>query len=197
MSEEKFEDIERERYYQIARKVESLLISAGYPISLGKIRNILNEITLKDLKVAIELLNAFYDETRRAFHILEVAGGYQIYTRPQFAEIVGKLFTERESKLSQSSLETAAIVAYKQPITKAEIEKIRGVSVDSPVKTLMDRNLIRVIGRGDGPGRPVIYGTTQDFLKYFQINALKDLPPMDELTEFELTQEEINTTGVK
>ncbi len=197
MSEERFEDLEREKYYQIARKVESLLIAVGNPISLGKIRNILNEITLKDLKVAIELLNAFYDETRRAFHILEVAGGYQIYTRPQFADIVGKLFTEKESKLSQSALETAAIVAYKQPVTKAEVEKIRGVSVDSPVKTLLDRNLIRVIGRGDGPGRPVIYGTTQDFLKYFQINALEDLPPMEEITEFEYTQEEINTLGAK
>lgn len=188
MDFEIMQEFEKNEYFELAKKIEALLIAAGEPISLGKIKGILKDPTVKEIKYALEILNAFYDQTKRSFHILEIAGGYQIYTRPEHSENISKLFNIRESKLTQSALETAAIVAYKQPTTKSEIEEIRGVSSDSPLKTLMDRNLIKITGRGEGPGRPVLYGTTNEFLRYFQLNSLSQLPPMEEISLFNYDQ---------
>jgi segregation and condensation protein B len=107
-------------------------------------------------------------------------------TKPEFAPWIGKLFRREEPRLSTPSLETLAIIAYKQPITRSEIEKIRGVNVEGVLKTLLDKDLIRVKGRKDAPGRPITYGTTEEFLKRFGLNDLKQLPSLRDFTEHEL-----------
>jgi len=178
-------NIEEEKLFNLSQKVEALLFSVGGPISLGKLKNAIEIESVKEIKEAIEFLNDFYVKTQRSFHILEIAGGYQIYTRPQYAEIIGKIFKTKDKKLKQPSLETMAIVAYKQPVTKSEIEKIRGVSVDSPLKSLLERNLIKVAGRGEGPGKPVLYASTPEFLRYFQLKSLNELPPIEDFSYFE------------
>lgn len=178
-------NIEEERIFNLSQKVEALLFIAGGPISLGKLKNAIEIENIKDIRVAIEFLNNFYIQTQRSFHILEIAGGYQIYTRPQYSEVISRIFKTKNKKLKQPSLETMAIVAYKQPVTKSEIEKIRGVSADSPVKSLLERNLIKIAGRGEGPGKPVLYASTTEFLRYFQLKSIKELPTIEDFSYFE------------
>lgn len=173
------DEINEDRILELSRIVEAVLMTSAVPISAEKLKNVIDNSQVKEIKSAISFLNEFYDSTKRSFHILEVAGGYQIYTRPQYADMVSKLDRTREPRLTQSALETLAVVAYRQPVTKAEIEKIRGVSCDSPVKTLMERDLIHVTGRADSPGKPALYSTTKEFLRFFQMNSTEDLPSME------------------
>ncbi|MBN1150235.1 SMC-Scp complex subunit ScpB [candidate division WOR-3 bacterium] len=177
------EENEGEKLSELAMKVEAILMTSDLPIGAEKIKNLVEGSQIRDIKECIKILNELYDSNGRSFHILEVAGGYQIYTRPQYADLVSKLDKSRESRLTQSALETLAVVAYKQPVTKAEIERIRGVSSDSPMKTLLERDLIHAVGRADSPGKPVLYATTREFLRFFQLNSLSDLPPMAEVGE--------------
>lgn len=170
-----------DRILEISRMVEAVLMTSELPVGVEKLKNIIDDAQIREIKTAVTFLNDFYDSTKRSFHILEIAGGYQMYTRPQYAELVSKLDRTRESRLTQSALETLAVVAYRQPVTKAEIEKIRGVSCDSPVKTLLERNLIHAAGRADSPGKPTLYSTTKEFLRFFQLNSVEDLPSMDEI----------------
>jgi segregation and condensation protein B len=132
----------------------------------------------------VEELNREYDRTGRPFHIVNVAGGYQFATRPEFALWLGKMVKERSKrKLSVSALESLAVIAYKQPVTKPEIESIRGVNVDYVLHSLLERSLIAIVGRASTPGRPLLYGTTKEFLKHFGINDLSDLPKPREIDE--------------
>ncbi len=132
----------------------------------------------------VEELNREYDRSGRPFHIVNVAGGYQFATRPEFALWLGKMVKERSKrKLSVSALETLAVIAYKQPVTKPEIETIRGVNVDYVLHSLLERMLISIVGRASTPGRPLLYGTTKEFLKHFGINDLSDLPKPREIDE--------------
>ena len=154
-----------------------------------KPRGISEEIILSTVRD----LNEEYGRTGRAFRIARVAGGYQFATLPQFAVWLGKMLKEKSKrKLSVSALESLAVIAYKQPVTKPEIEAIRGVNADYMMHTLLERNLIAIIGRAATPGRPLLYGTTKEFLKHFGINDLSELPKpreIDELmaeTEFEV-----------
>jgi len=132
----------------------------------------------------VDELNHEYEQSGRPFRIVKVAGGYQFATRPEFAVWLGKMVKERSKrKLSVSALETLAVIGYKQPVTKPEIESIRGVNVDYVLHTLLERNLVAIIGRASTPGRPLLYGTTREFLKHFGINDLSELPKPREIDE--------------
>ncbi len=161
-----------------ASAVECLLFVAGEPLTLGDIARAL-ECDEAAARQAVEDVGRRLAVSGSGLQVVFIAGGYQLATRPEYAECVGRLLTRAAPKLSRAALETLAIVAYRQPITQPEIEAVRGVSVDSVVKTLVDRRLVAEVGRRQAPGRPILYGTTPDFLHYFAIADLNELPPLD------------------
>lgn len=162
--------------------VESLLFSAGEPIPLRKLTEIIEDSEGALIQEAIALLKNDYETQGRSFQVEEIAGGYQILTRPEYHEWVGKLRKKSgETKLSQASLETLAIVAYKQPILRADVEAIRGVQSGQIIRLLMERDLVKVVGRDEALGHPLLYGTTKKFLEVFGLQDIKDLPKIEEL----------------
>ena len=164
--------------------VEALLFATDSPVTVDRLRSIVDSVGTEQIQEIIELLNEEYQKEERCFHIIEVGGGYQFATRPQYATWIRKLYRGRRlPRLSSAALETLAIIAFKGPIIRAEIEVVRGVNVEGVLKTLLERNLITVVGREETPGRPLLYGTTQDFLVYFGLNSLSDLPKPRELEE--------------
>ena len=164
--------------------IEALLFASDTPITIQKLKEILEVDSVKDIRKGIDDLKKHYEKTRSAITIIEIAGGYQIVSREDFASYVQKLYKGRQaSRLTQRALETLAIIAYKQPITKNEIENIRGVNVDGVVRTLLERNLVSIEGRQKAPGNPLLYGTTKYFLEYFGLNSLEALPKLKEIDE--------------
>jgi len=168
--------------------VEALIFASEEEITLKEIKDLLDgfkiTINLKEIESSIDELNNDYETSGSAFEILKIAGGYQFATRKKFSHFLGKLTVEtQKKKLSQSAIETLAIIAYKQPITRNEIEFVRGVNVDYIVNSLLERDLISIKGRADGPGRPILYGTTINFLRVLGLNALTDLPKLREINE--------------
>ena len=176
--------------------IEALLFASDEQVTLETLRVVFEDMnrdkpdtekinpTGEEIRSAIDSLNADYVESRRAYKIQRLAGGYVFATDKKFASWVGKLFKEKaRRKLSQTAVETLAIIAYKQPITKSEIEFIRGVNADYIMKTLLEKNLAAIIGRAHSPGRPLLYGTTPDFLKHFGLNEITDLPKPREIEE--------------
>jgi len=168
--------------------VEALIFASDEEITTKEIKDLLDtfkiSVSLKEVDASIEELNAEYEQNSNAFEILKVAGGYVFATRKKFSHFLGKLSAETQrKKLSQSAIETLAIIAYKQPITRTEIEFVRGVNVDYIVNSLLERDLITIKGRADGPGRPILYGTTASFLKVLGLNALEDLPKLKEIND--------------
>ena len=168
----------------IIATIEALIFASDLPLTIQKIKDILDGIGAREIRKAVETLNKRYAEQQSALQIIEVAGGFQMVTRPQFADFIAKLYKARQGqRLTQKALETLAIVAYKQPITKQEIEHIRGVNVDAVMRTLIERNLVTVVGREKAPGNPLLYGTTREFLEYFGLKSLDDLPKLKEIDE--------------
>jgi segregation and condensation protein B len=166
---------------EVKGRVEALLFSSDEPLSLEKLK-VHSGASGKEVKDALAGLAREYDEQVRAFELKEVAEGYQLYTRKEYSEIVGRLYKgKRSSRLSRPALETLAVVAFRQPVTKAVIESVRGVDVDGVLDTLVERNLVEVVGKAKGMGGPLLYGTTKEFLRYFHMNNLKDLPQVGEL----------------
>ncbi len=171
---------------ELRQAVEAVLFASDDPIAPAKIVEALKE-ALPDAKKAeveevIRQLKADYDNSNRGFTIEEIAGGVQVLTRPQFADIIAKLRRSKaEKKLSAAALETLAIVAYKQPIKRADLEAIRGVATSDVLRALMERRLVRIVGREEIPGAPVQYGTTAEFLEAFGIKSLDDLPRPEEV----------------
>jgi len=165
--------------------VEALLFASDAPLSAKKLREIVPEAgTEKNIKKLISQIDEKYEKQNSPYKIIELAGGYQIVTRDEFASWITKLYKSRsKSKLTRKGLETLAIIAYKQPITKVEVEKIRGVNVDGVIRTLNERNLITIKGREKAPGNPLLYGTTDYFLEYFGLNDISDLPKLKEIDE--------------
>jgi len=156
----------------------------------------LGEITEEGIQQVIEALCAQYEGEGHAFVLLERADGWRIFTSPNFGVWVRELFPgKKPSRLSPPALETLAIVAYRQPITKAGIEAVRGVSVDGVLQTLLDRNVVRIAGRADLPGRPLLYETTDLFLEHFGIKTVADLPNAEELRTVELPRPEAEQVG--
>lgn len=162
--------------------LEALLFAADEPLSARRIAGMIDEATPGSIADLVRDLNADYLRQNRAFHVQEIAGGYRLVTRPEFAAWISDLRASDSSpRLSQAALETLSIVAYKQPVTRAELESIRGVTVEGVLKTLVDRELVRITGREEGMGRPLLYGTTDHFLEYFGLPSLDALPRPDEL----------------
>ena len=170
----------------IKKIIEALLFVSEKPLTMEELKQALDGSEDETIKKAIEELRAEYAEYERSFTVTELAGGYQIVTKPEFAPWIGKLFRKDQTRLSSPSMETLAIIAYKQPITRGEIEKVRGVNVEGVLKTLVDKNLIKIRGRKDAPGRPITYGTTEEFLKRFGLGGLERLPRLRDFGEHEL-----------
>jgi len=166
--------------------IEALLFVSEKPLTVGDMCQAIDGIDESKIKEAIEELRNYYSESKRSFNIAELAGGYQVITNPEYAPWISKLFKRDETKLTGPSLETLAIIAYKQPLTRSEVEGIRGVNVDGVIKTLLDKNLIKIRGRKDAPGRPIAYGTTDEFLKLFGLKGLDHLPKLHNFTEHDL-----------
>ena len=165
--------------------VESLLFVTDDPLSVDKIKNALGIAEAAPVREALKELAAEYEERGGGFYLNQVAGGYQLRTRPEYREWIKRLVQPKAHRLSRAALETLAIVAYKQPIIRSDIEHIRGVDSGGILRTLLERKLIRVMGRREIPGRPLIYGTTKLFLEVFGLKSLQDLPTPREIEEFE------------
>lgn len=163
--------------------LEALLFVADAPLSLAQLADLVDSHSNETIKKALEELSQEYDFTERAFTLVQVAGGYLLRTRPEMAYWLRRLRRQQVTRLSRAALESLAIVAYKQPVLKAEIERLRGVEVGGILRTLLNKGLIKVVGRKDLPGRPLIYGTTKRFLEVFDLSSLKDLPTLEEMAE--------------
>lgn len=161
--------------------LEAVLFLSGDVITASSLKDII-ELPDSEVKNLMEELIAEYGERNTGLLIVEVANGYQMVTNPAHAEFVKKYrSTHVSSRLSMPALETLAIIAYKQPIIRAEIEQIRGVNSDSAIRTLYEKRLIKIMGRKEAPGRPFLYGTTREFLQYFGLKDLTDLPTLKDL----------------
>ena len=165
-----------------AQIVEAVLFSSDAPLGLEEIARADESLDEDSVEKAILALRAEYLESDRAFEIAQIAGGYQILTRPEYAPYLDRFDTiPKPSRLSAPALEALAIIAYRQPIGRLEIEYIRGVGSTGVIRTLQDRHLVQVVGRGEGIGRPLLYGTTPHFLEHFGFNSIDDLPRPEEL----------------
>jgi segregation and condensation protein B len=168
---------------EIKHIIESLLMVSDGPLSVDRIRQVLDQPDAGPIRKALTELGEEYDARKGGFFLREVAGGYQIRTRPEYASWIKRLVQPNPLRLSKPALETLAIIAYKQPIIRNDIEQIRGVDCGGILRTLLERRLIRVLGRREIPGRPLIYATTKQFLEVFDLKDLKDLPSPKEIAE--------------
>jgi segregation and condensation protein B len=181
---------------ELKQTIEVLIFASDEPLTVKMMRDVIDEgnqqrepsgrleVSNDDVRTAVTQLNKEYEGARRSFRIVSLAGGYVFATNKKFSMWVGKLFKEKtRRKLSATALETLAIIAYKQPITKSEVEFIRGVNADYIMKTLLEKNLVTIVGRASTPGRPLLYGTTPDFLRHFGLNDLSELPKPREIDE--------------
>jgi len=167
---------------RLTQIVEALLFASDAPLSAADLARVDDRLDEDTVTAVIEELRAEYDRGERSFQVVEVAGGYQLLTRPEFEVVLDRFQTvPQTSRLSMPALEVLAIVAYRQPLGRAEIEEIRGVQSSAVLRTLQDRDLIEPVGRGEGLGRPLLYGTTRKFLEHFGFRSLEDLPRPDEL----------------
>ena len=164
--------------------LEAILFSTDMPLSAGKLAEIVGLDSTKPIKQTLEQLNQSYERRQAAYRIEERAGGYQLLTLPQYAQYIERLVRKKDDgRLTPASLETLAIVAYKQPLTRASIEAIRGVACGEMLRALMEHNLVKIVGRAEEIGRPMLYGTTRYFLEVFGLGNIRDLPKSDALKE--------------
>jgi len=179
----------------LKRELEALLFATDSPLTVARLKKIFPELETPELKEAVEELQAEYEQSGHAFTVVEFGGGWQIATKPEFSPIVEKMLkTRRFTRLSKAGLEVLAIIAYRQPITRLEIDDIRGVNSSGAISTLNERNLIAVVGRSQAVGNPLLYGTTREFLNHLGLKGLGQLPDLpdiegvmddrDELKEF-------------
>jgi segregation and condensation protein B len=173
--------------------VEALVFAAKEPLTFKQMKDIyegegplayLRQLDAEEVESSINELNVEYERADKPYRIVRIAGGYQFATMSLYADWIGRLYKEQaRRKLSQSGIESLAIIAYKQPVTKADIESIRGVNCDYVLKTLLEKELVTIVGRAHAPGRPLLYGTTREFLKHFGLNEITDLPRPREIEE--------------
>ena len=168
--------------HELTPLVEALIFAADGPIKVERIAEAL-DLEQVEICAAIEALEADYEEHPRGFFMQEVSGGYQLRTRPEYADYLRKLGQSRPFKFSRPALESLSIIAYRQPVTRSEVEYLRGVDSGSVVKTLLEKRLIRILGKKDVPGKPMIYGTTTEFLQLFGLSDLAALPTLHEFSE--------------
>ncbi|MBD3380931.1 MAG: SMC-Scp complex subunit ScpB [candidate division Zixibacteria bacterium] len=163
---------------------EALLFASPEPVNYRKIARFLGKLTKAQVYSIVDNLNRRYTDSGHTFRIREIAEGFQFYLLPNMTAAVERfLKKQRERRLTQAGLETLAIIAYKQPVTKGEVEHIRGVGVDGTLNTLLDRKLVTIAGRSDKVGHPLLYGTTRRFLEYFGLRDLRELPRLEEFAE--------------
>ena len=177
--------MEREEVKSI---VESLLFVADGPLTIQRLTEVIDGVEKNEIRSILEDMNDEWAARRGGIRLVEVAGGYQLRTAKANADWVKKFLGGRPARMGRATLETLAIVAYRQPITKAEIEAIRGVDVDGVITTLLERSLVRAVARKDVPGRPFLYGTTQEFLELFNLKDLTHLPTLKEMEEIALPE---------
>lgn len=165
---------------ELKKVLETLLFITDAPLPVSRIAQLCEMKNKERIEAALQELRKTYDETGHALQVMQVAGGWQLATRAEYGLWVRKLFHNKMTvRLTQAALETLCIIAYKQPLTRAEIEAIRGVEVIGPLETLTQRKLITVVGRRESIGRPILYGTTSEFLRQFGLNSLDDLPKLE------------------
>ena len=175
--------------------VEALVLASPDPIPSRKIAQVLDDVNGSEVGKAVSELNERYAESGSSFRIRELAGGYQVYILPEYVGYVEELFTRRRKmRLTRAALETAAIIAYRQPVTKAEIEHIRGVASDGVLHNLLEKGMVTIKGRANTVGKPLQYGTTNEFLKFFGLKNISDLPKMSEIEELISSNEDQNQT---
>lgn len=167
----------------IAKAVEALIFSADRPSGAAQLRKVFPELSAAELAEIVNGINSKLLEQARPYEIVEVGGGYQFRTRPEYGELIRAARPERPARLSRAALETLAVVAYRQPFTRAELEELRCVDCGAVLKTLLERDLLRIVGRRDTPGRPALYGSTSRFLEIFGLRSLRDLPDLREVEE--------------
>jgi len=167
----------------LKRIVESLLFVYDQPLTLDRLVLLLEEFERADIRQALEELVQEYETAERGIVLAQVAGGYQLRSRPEHADYIRRLTKSRGVKFSQSALETLAIIAYRQPITRAEVEYLRGVDSGGVLKSLLEKKLLRIMGKKDVPGKPLIYGTSREFLELFGLKDLSALPTLKEIQE--------------
>lgn len=170
---------------ELKNVIEALLLSSHEPLALDKLMEVFDEWQRPSKEQIQKVLNCLtQDYTTRSFELIQVATGYTLQTRKEYGAWVARLQIEKPAKYSRALLETLAIIAYKQPVTRADIEELRGVSVNSnSIKTLLEREWIRIAGYKDVPGKPAVYTTTREFLNYFNLKNLSELPSLPELLE--------------
>ena len=165
---------------ELRGQLETLLFITDHPLTLEDLRKLTKVKDTSRLGALVEQVRLRLEEGRSPLQVLEIGGGFQMATRPAYGDLVRKLFAEKMTlRLSTAAHETLAIIAYKQPLTRAEIEEIRGVEVIAALETLLEKRLIKVVGRKESVGRPLLYGTTADFMRHFGLRSLEDLPPID------------------
>ncbi|HLF17678.1 MAG TPA: SMC-Scp complex subunit ScpB [Candidatus Omnitrophota bacterium] len=166
--------------------IEAILFVNEKPVTLDQIKKVLDTVSLGEIKQVIQEIQKEFEKRKSGATVVEIAGGYQMLTNPLYASYVRDFYkTKHKEKLSKPALETLAIVAYKQPVSRAEIELIRGVNSDGVVVHLIEKELIKIVGRKDIPGRPFLYGTTKQFLEYFGLKSLDDLPKLEEFPDLQ------------
>jgi segregation and condensation protein B len=161
--------------------IESLIFTAESALSVDRLCDLLTEFERSEIKAALAELQEFHQERDGGFELVEVAGGWQFRTRTAFHSYITRHIKVRAAKFSQSALETLAIIAYRQPITRAEVEHLRGVDCGGVLKSLLEKHLVRILGKKDIPGRPLIYGTSKEFLEIFGLKDIKSLPTLREI----------------
>lgn len=172
--------------FNIKGIIEVLLFISEKPVMLEQIKDVLGEISTRDIRDIILELQKEYEERKSGMIIVEIAGGYQMLSNPEYASAIRKFYkTRHKEKLSRPALETLAIIAYKQPVSRSDIELIRGVNSDGVTAHLFNKGLIKIAGRKDIPGRPYLYGTTKEFLEYFGLKSLEDLPKLEDFTSLQ------------
>jgi segregation and condensation protein B len=176
--------------------IESLLFVAEEPLSLDKLRGIIEMADNKEIRATLEALADDYEQRGGGFRLQEVAGGWQIRSRPEYHEWIKRMLQPSPQRLSKAALETLAVVAYNQPVIRADIEHIRGVDCGGVLRQLLERKLIRVLGRREIAGRPMIYATTKIFLEMFDLKDLNDLPSPKEIAELNGERDAAPSTGM-
>jgi segregation and condensation protein B len=177
--------------------VEGLLLASGRPLTIANIANVFEEKERPDSKELRSIMEVISEECNdRGFELKEVASGYRFQVKQELSEWIGKLWEEKPPRYTRALLEILSLIAYKQPITRGDIEEVRGVSV-SPniIRTLIDREWVRVVGHRDVPGRPAMFATTKQFLDYFNLKSLQDLPPLSEIKELEKSEEDLDLSS--
>jgi segregation and condensation protein B len=186
--------VEEERLKSI---LEGLLFAAGEPVSIGRLQSALEEVPKAEIQKALGAMATEFAAQNRGLTLEEVAGGYQLRTLKEHAQYVRRLLAAKPPRLSRPLLETAAIIAYRQPITRPEIEQLRGVDSGGVLETLLERRLVKIAGRKEAPGRPMMYATTPEFLETFGLKDLEGLPDLKEFQEIERAVEQTETGPVE